>query len=131
MLGLSVGLFVIVFALEFLLAPLMGKPLFSGAMPAFLLFHNGQQILVRGVFKILLGGISSVTLFLSNYYGKLSLQRRSADHAKMAELYAIAQKQYDTAAPREALLWALGREEIIENGNWHSYIQDNAPSVNL
>ena len=31
----------------------------------------------------------------------------------------------------DALLTALAREELIENGNWCSYQRDNAPEISL
>ena len=31
----------------------------------------------------------------------------------------------------ESLLLLLGREELIENGNWCSYQQDNTPDLSL
>ena len=94
--------------------------------------HEGQEIMLRGVFKILLGIFSAVTLFLANYYGKLFLNRKLSDHKKMANLYKIAQKKWgDPCISKEKLLFELAKEEIIENGIWLSYCRDNAPSVNL
>ena len=42
----------------------------------------------RTLSKLLLGSISAATLFISNYYGRLSLSRTTADHARMERFYA-------------------------------------------
>jgi hypothetical protein len=94
--------------------------------------HEGQELIIRGAIKVILGGASAVTLFLANYYGKLSIERKAADHKKMQALYSMAQEKYNEAGiPKDKLLWELAREEIIENGNWYSYCQDNAPGIIL
>jgi len=96
------------------------------------MIHEGQEVLLRGVFKILLGIISAVTLFLANYYGKLSLKRKLSDHEKMAKLYKAAQLRWDDPCiAKEKLLIELAEEEIIENGVWLSYCRDNTPGVSL
>ncbi len=86
---------------------------------------------VRTIVKIVVGGLSAATLFASNYYGKLSLPRVTADHERMERFYretlAIAERDGES----EKLLIRLAREELIENGNWTSYVQDNAPDVSI
>jgi hypothetical protein len=106
-----------------------------------LLFSGFLNINGKNVALITLGLLSSVTLFLSNYYGKLSLERKTSDHEKMAALYEAAQKKWTfpestsdqgvTPIPVERIAMELAREEIIENGVWLSYSRDSAPSVNL
>jgi len=87
---------------------------------------------IRTWMKILWGCASAVTLFISSYYGKLSLERKCIDHTKMAELFAIASKQYELFPNRrEELFYNLAREELIENGNWVSYCQENRPDFSL
>lgn len=133
MLVLSIVLFVVVFTAEFAFKQAMLKEIpVEEALRKFLIMHEEQEISVRGLLKILLGGISAVTLFLSSYYGKLSLDRKVSDHRKMSALYGLAQSQYENSnIPKEDLLWELAREEIIENGNWYSYCRDNAPGINI
>lgn len=86
---------------------------------------------VRLISKLLLGGISAATLFISNYYGRLSLSRVSADHRKMEQFYAAILARIDRYGQTEDLLKLLAREELIENGNWCSYQRDNAADFSL
>ena len=85
----------------------------------------------RTITKLLLGGISAATLFISNYYGRLSLSRVAADHRKMERFYAVILDRIDRYGETEELLALLAREELIENGNWFSYQQDNAADFSL
>ena len=81
--------------------------------------------------KIVLGGISAITLFIANYYGKLSLSRQLSDHEKMAHFYHEVAEQLRQRGQTEELLTVLAREELIENGNWCSYQRDNTPDFSL
>ena len=81
--------------------------------------------------KIVMGGVSAVTVFLSNYYGKLSFERKSVDHEKMIRLYRTAGKRFELEKDRKSLFLSLAKEEIIENGNWISYCRENPPSFNV
>ena len=100
-----------------------------------LIFRPGIHVdnveLFRTVLKILLGVFSAATLFISNYYGKLSLERKQSDHEKMARFYAVMADQLDWRGQEEALLEQIAREELIENGNWCSYQRDNTPDFSL
>ncbi len=132
MLMCSLALFAAAVILELLLSSAAARQVLPGPLPAFFMQHPGQEITLRGLLKIALGGVSAAAVFLSNYYGKLSLQRKSADHEKMALLYASAKEQYEAGrAPVEQLFRALAREEIIENGSWFSYCRENPPSFNV
>ena len=111
---------------------LMDTPLVSAATPNFLLQHTDQAFTLRSFFKLLLGIVSSVTVFLADYYGRLSLDRKTEDHEKMARLYMQAAEQFEKhPSERKELFLALAREEIIENGNWVSYCRENPPSFNV
>ena len=85
----------------------------------------------RTVLKIVLGSISAVTLFVSNYYGRLSLPRTLSDHGKMERFFARISEELQRRGQTEALLTVLAREELTENGNWCSYQRDNRPEVSL
>ena len=85
----------------------------------------------RTVLKIVLGTISAVTLFVSNYYGRLSLPRKESDHRKMALFFTWIAQQLSAHGQTEELLTLLAREELIENGNWVSYQRDNKPDLSL
>ena len=85
----------------------------------------------RSVLKIVLGTLSAGTLFIAGYYGKLSLDRKQADHLRMAGFYAEMGKQLLRQGQTDALLVHLAREELIENGNWYAYQSDNTPDLTL
>lgn len=85
----------------------------------------------RILFKLLLGGISAATLFMSNYYGRLSLSRVASDHEKMERFYAAVSDRIDRYGQTDDLLMLLAREELIENGNWCSYQRDNSTDFSL
>ena len=111
---------------------LMETPLITESLPAFLLQHAGQTFTVRSLFKLLLGIASAGTVFLADYYGRLSLDRKTVDHRKMARLYRVAESQLnDRSIEHKKLFTALAREEIIENGNWLSYCKENSPSFDI
>lgn len=132
MLLASAALFLLVMALEFILQPAMETVLLEGGLPAFLLPYGGEPFTLRGLMKILLGAVPAGTVFLSNYYGKLSLKRKSIDHEKMAMLYAQAKERFERGRMDQRRLFAqLAREEIVENGDWYSYCRENAPSFDL
>lgn len=87
---------------------------------------------VRNWMAILWGSLSAVTVFVASFYGKLSLERKCTDHAKMAALFEKATEYYDACPQRRsALFMELAREELIENGNWVSYCLENKPDFNL
>lgn len=82
--------------------------------------------------KILWGLLSAVTLFLSDYLGKLSLSRKTEDHQKMELLFSVVDEDFDRfPGQHDLLFWNLAKEELIENGNWYSYTQENTPSFDL
>ena len=91
----------------------------------------GDVELWRTVLKILMGTISAVTLFVANFYGRLSLPRTLSDHQKMEHFYAKLSAQIEKRGQTEELLMVLAREELIENGNWCSYQRDNKPDLSL
>lgn len=132
MLFFSVALFIVVLVLEFFFEPVVITEILKKPFPDFFLQHEGQIYTIRNLLKIILGGVSAATVFLSNYYGKLSFERKSIDHEKMAALYASSKNKYeDELMPANQLFMSLAREEIIENGNWFSYCRENPPSFNL
>ena len=81
--------------------------------------------------KIFLGTISAVTLFVANYYGRLSLPRTHSDHRKMERFYDKMSALLAERGQTDELLTLLAREELIENGNWCSYQRDNTPDISL
>ena len=103
--------------------------LFGGLLSRFPAIPNAETY--RTLLKLVLGSISAATLFISNYYGKLSLSRSVEDHEKMAVFYERICERLTLCGQDENLLLLLVREELIENGNWCSYQRDNTPDVNL
>ncbi len=132
MLTLSVVLFLGVMLMELRFPSVMSETLIDIMRPPFLLPHDGWAFTLRSLLKIILGAASACTVFLSNYYDKLSLDRKCADHEKMMHLYAEAKAQLERGQmDRNNLLYHLAREEIIENGDWFSYCKENTPTFNL
>jgi len=132
MLAATFALFILVLALEFAFDSAMTKALFQKPFPPLMLYHSGQTVTLRNLMKILLGTVSAMAVFLANYYGKLSLDRRSIDHNRMARLYASAKEQYESGQINHMLIFVtLAREEIIEIGNWYSYSRENPPSLQV
>jgi len=124
----SAVLYIAVFIFEYRVPGLMEGILeVPEGLRSVLLMHDGD-ILVRGLFKVALGVVSTVTLFLSSYYGRLSLERQVEDHEKMAVLYERAANA--SVIDRELCI-SLAREEMIENGNWLSYMKENKPGIDL
>lgn len=128
----SITLFVLVLIIEFAFPTIATLVIPIDPLHQILMFHPEQDIILRGILKIILGTISAITLFLSNYYGKLSLDRKIADHKKMIDQYQNVQPLFShQQKSAENLFIALAKEEILENGSWLSYCKDNELTVNL
>jgi len=128
----SIVVYTVIVGLEFSFPGLMQSIVPMAKFKTLFAMHAGQEIILRSVLKILLGVFSAVTLFLSNYYGKLSINRQASDHEKMTELYKTALQKWEIPGiNKEKLLIELAREEIVENGIWLSYSRDNTPSIIL
>ena len=117
----SITLYVAALAFELLCGGLLSAPR----------VHLPSVEIWRTVLKIVLGTISAVTLFVSNYYGRLSLPRKESDHRKMEQFFAWITERLSAEGQTEELLTVLAREELIENGNWVSYQRDNKPDLSL
>jgi len=122
---------VAVLLLEFLLPRWIGQEL---ELPEWVsriaLQHSEHFFNIRSVFKILLGIIPALTLVVSSYYGKLSLDRKLRDGARMIALYSEALEVYHNPATDKMKLFAeLAREELVETGEWLSYISENCPDI--
>jgi hypothetical protein len=118
MLVVTVLLFLLTSVLEFVFTKVMAVDLVGISVCSWL--------------KIALGCASAVTLFVSGYYGSLSLERKVHDHERMAILFeraATAYEQHPDA--RRELFRQLAREEVIENGTWMSYCTEDRPSFSL
>ena len=118
---ISILIYAAALVYEFAFGGLAIRPLLTLNDP-----ENGRTLL-----KIVLGTLSAGTLFMANYYGKMSLRRVTADHEKMVKFFDKAAEQLDRYGQNEHILEALAREELAENGNWCSFQRDNAPELNL
>ena len=118
---LSVGLYLLGVGYELLCGGLVFRPTVA----------VGDVELWRTVLKILMGTISAVTLFVANFYGRLSLPRTLSDHRKMERFYRKMSAEIEKYGQTEELLTVLAREELTENGNWCSYQRDNKPDFSL
>ena len=76
MLICSISLFLLVLLLELASSDNMTRQVFAAPLPAFFLPYGNQALVIRSLLKIMLGGISAVTVLLSNYYGRLSFERK-------------------------------------------------------
>ena len=112
------------------LAALIFELCFGGLLPLGGL-SAGTTALFRAGLKIALGTLSAATLFISGYYGHLSLDQVSEDHRKMGRFYALVSGLLERQGQTEALLRAVAREELSENLRWCAYQRDNAPSLEL
>ncbi len=126
--GRVVGVALLISILLYLLA-LVFELLFGGLLPRHPAILDAESY--RTLLKLVLGSISAATLFISNYYGKLSLSRGVEDHEKMAAFYEQISHRLSLCSQDESLVLLLAREELIENGNWCSYQRDNAPDFSL
>ena len=118
---LSISLYLAAVVFELVCGGLIFEPL----------FHIADVELYRTVLKIVMGTITAVTLFVANYYGRLSLPRTLSDHQKMERFYEKMSERISRHGQTEELLRVLAREELIENGNWCSYQRDNTPDISL
>ncbi len=111
------------------LTVLLFELIWGGLLPFTPQIANAE--LYRTLSKLLLGSISAATLFISNYYGRLSLSRTTDDHVKMERFYAAILDRMAQYGETRELLLLIAREELIENGNWCAYQRDNTADFNL
>ena len=123
--GAALRLSVLLYLLALLFELFCGGVLTTPLLPA----ENAEGW--RTLLKIALGSISAMTLFVANYYGRLSLPRVLSDHGKMERFFARMSEKLLEEGQTDALLTTLAREELIENGNWCSYQRDNTPEISL
>lgn len=118
--------------LELFFPKIMNYSFSIGILGSLLISGTGFVLTLKSIGLILLGLSSAVTLYFADFFGKLSLERKSNDAEKMAALYSAAQQKWDDPNfPFERVAIELAREEIAENGAWYAYSRDNTPGVNL
>lgn len=83
------------------------------------------HITIKGYVLIAVGLLSTISFFLSSYYGKLNLERKRSDHVEMAKLYKEVLDNTKDSPLTEEIIENTARDEILENGNWYSYMKEN------
>ncbi len=111
----SIFLYLVAMIFEFTAGDLTWNPIFNISEP-----H-----MYRIWIAVFLGLISAATLFIANFYGKLSLSRKASDHENMGIFYERMEEQLNRFGQSEELLRYIAHEELIENSNWCSYQSDN------
>lgn len=82
------------------------------------------RITIKTGVLIAVGLLSTISFFLSSYYGKLNLERKRNDHIEMAKLYKEVLDATKDSPLTEEIIEKTAREEILENGNWYSYMKE-------
>ena len=90
----------------------------------------------RNFGAIILGVTTIGSLLITSYWGKLSFDRKADDNAKMVTFYASANERWREVrdlpyADVERFLKEIAREEIVENGIWCSYVNENGLEINV
>jgi len=83
---------------------------------------------IRAALKIGVGTSSAITIFLANYYGKMSLSSKIDEHLRMHWLYNTVEYEImERKEEDEELIMHLAREFLIENAIWYSHQKKNKP----
>lgn len=83
---------------------------------------------VRAGLKIGVGTATAITIFLSNYYGKMSLSSKVEEHMRMYLLYQKIEFEIKkTREEREEQIIYLAKQCLIENTVWYSHQKKNEP----
>ena len=89
----------------------------------------------RNIVAIALGTVTAGSLLASSYWGKLSYDRKVDDNEKMSRFYASAFERWNEvknhSAEIERFVKEIAREEIVENGIWCSYVNENGLDINI
>lgn len=110
----------------------IGTLIFEFYMLLYSPFPEPIEHLNRAILKIIMGIMSVITIFISNYYGKMSLSRKIEEHRRMALLYDKAKKEIlQKGEESEELLVFLAREFLIENATWYAHQKGNKIDLNI
>ncbi len=128
---ITVGLYFLLFAFE------IGSYVCATANLPY--FWNGNafgELSWRSLGAIIIGTAAAASLLFSSYWGKLSLDRKVDDNTKMSAFYAAAFARWDEVKTRSdeeiaKFVKEIAREEITENGNWCSYVNENDLEINI
>lgn len=126
----TVGLYFLIFILEIAACILKASDIrwfWEGNIFAHVTWRNFAAIVI--------GIVTAASLLFSSYWGKLSYDRKADDNEKMSKFYASACerwneiKKYGTEI--EKFVKEIAREEIVENGIWCSYVNENRLEINI
>lgn len=83
---------------------------------------------IRAGLKIGVGTATAITIFLSNYYGKMSLSSKVEEHLRMYWLYQKVEREIiQTKEETEEQILYLAEQCLIENTTWYSHQKKNKP----
>lgn len=126
----TIAIYILIFAFEIAAYILKGCNIswfWEGAFIA--------QVSWRNFAAIALGTSTAGSLLASSYWGKLSYNRKVADNEKMSRFYASACDRWNEVknhSPEiERFVKEIAREEIVENGIWCSYVNENGLEINI
>ena len=86
----------------------------------------------RAALKIIIGTMAVITIFLGNYYGKMSLSSKIDEHRRMSMLYQKAENEIlQKREESEELIIFLAREFLIENTTWYAHQKKNKPDFTV
>lgn len=95
----------------------------------------------RNALAILLGTLTVISLLVSSYLGKCSYERKKSDNEKMILLYSnsyvrwaeLNKNNYLVSGKKEKekFVKEIAREEIVENGIWCSYVNENQLEIEV
>ncbi|MBF7097008.1 hypothetical protein [Alkalibacter mobilis] len=132
MLIMSVATFILTAILKFSNSRMFLEVIEGSEIAKIILPNRENGVKIRDVINLTMGLVSATTVFMSNYYGKLSLQRKISDHKKMIYLYTIFQDLYENhEMSKDRLFFELARESVVETGDWLTYCRDQSPSINV
>lgn len=81
---------------------------------------------IRAGLKIGVGTATAITIFLSNYYGKMSLSSKVEEHLRMYLLYQKVEHEIkQTRKESEEQIIYLAKQCLIENTVWYSHQKKN------
>ncbi|MBR4447262.1 hypothetical protein [Methanobrevibacter sp.] len=83
---------------------------------------------IRAGLKIGVGTATAITIFLSNYYGKMSISSKVDEHLRMYWLYQKVEHEIiHTKEEHEDQIMYLAKECLTENTIWYSHQKKNKP----
>lgn len=87
---------------------------------------------IRAFLRIGVGTATVITIFLSNYYGKMSLSSKVEEHLRMYWQYQKIEREIiHTKEENKERITYLAEQCLIENTIWYSHQKKNTPDFAL